>query len=182
VPLARIARIALAVVAGVGVAVLAVVVLGSRDKSTVQQVAGPGRVHPDQGSRHLQPGTPHAGFQYESDPPTSGPHAVTPVKRDDRELSIDETLTALEAGDVVIVYRDPSLRGALRALQSDLTGPFAAAVAAAGQAIVLARKRAGTGAPITAVAWRHSLNTSKPGDPRLREFVEFWLGRGAPQG
>ena len=105
--LRRAGIVAVAVIVGLGIAVLAVVVLGSRDSSTLDTVSGPGQVHPDQGSKHLQPGTPHAGFQYASDPPTSGPHAVTPVRRDDTELSVDQFLTALEAGDVVLVYRDP---------------------------------------------------------------------------
>jgi hypothetical protein len=182
VRLRRSGLVALAVAAGVGIAVLAVVILSSRDDSTFEKVVGPGRLHPDQGSRHLHPGTPHAGFQYASDPPTSGPHALTSLTRDDAELSNDELLTALEAGDVVLVYRDAGLRPSLRALQRDVAGPFDPAVARAGQAVVLALGGSSGGAAITALAWRHSLVASSARDPQLREFVEFWLGRGAASG
>jgi hypothetical protein len=179
VTLRRLGGALLALAAGIGILVLVVVVFGSRDKSTFHEATGPGRVHPDQGSRHLARGASRAGFHYETDPPTSGPHVVTRIPRDDRELSTDEVLTALEQGDVVLVYRNPALRSGLRALQRDVAGPFDPDVAASGQAIVLARKPRGSGAPITAIAWRHSLNTSSVDAPELRDFIEFWLGRSA---
>jgi hypothetical protein len=108
--------------------------------------------------------------------PTSGDHRRDHVTRDRRELTDDQILSALEVGNVVILYdgRDPA--AALTRLQEDVAGPFDAEVAAAGQAVILAR-RAGAG-PATALAWRRVLETDDPQDPRLREFTEAWLGRG----
>src|SRR5207247_4675253 len=102
--------------------VLAVVVFGSRDSSTFHETSGPGQAFGDQGTRHLRAGTPHAGFHYNSDPPTSGPHVVAPVIRDDTALDTDRLLTALESGNVVLVYGDRALRPGLRALQRDVAG------------------------------------------------------------
>ncbi|MEA2271807.1 MAG: hypothetical protein QOI98_515 [Solirubrobacteraceae bacterium] len=179
--LRRVGAWTLALAFGVGVVAVLLVVLGSRDKSTFQDTSGPGQVFRDQGARHLQAGTPHAGFAYNSDPPTSGPHAVSAVTRDDTRLDTDRLLTALELGNVVLVYSDSALRGDLRALQRDVAGPFDPVVASAGQAIVLARGHPVASSRITALAWRHRLLAGSPRDPALRDFVEFWLGRGAPR-
>jgi uncharacterized protein DUF3105 len=181
VRLRRVGGWALALAFAVGVVAVVLVVLGSRDKSTFQDSSGPGQVFRDQGSRHLDPGTPHAGFAYNSDPPTSGPHAVSALTRDDTGLDTDRLLTALELGNVVLLYRDRALRADLRAFQSDVAGPFDPVVASAGQAIVLARGRPVAGSRITALAWRHRLLVDSPSDAALRDFAEFWLGRGAPR-
>ena len=77
---------------------------------------------------------------------------------------------------MVILYDAPQPPPALVQLQEDVTGPFDAEVAAAGQAVILAR-RPGAG-PATALAWRRVLRADDPADPALREFAEFWLGRG----
>jgi hypothetical protein len=63
------------------------------------------------------------------------------------------------------------------AVQEEVSGPFDAEIAAAGQAVILAR-RPGSG-PATAAAWRRLLRAQDPADPALREFAEAWLGRGA---
>jgi hypothetical protein len=57
-----------------------------------------------------------------------------------------------------------------------VAGPFDAELAAAGQAVILAR-RPGAG-PATALAWRRILRAGDPADPDLRTFTEHWLGRG----
>jgi hypothetical protein len=112
-----------------------------------------------------------------ADPPASGPHSGALVTRDRRPISDDQLVSALALGDVVILYEgspDPEL---VR-LQREVAGPFDAEVAAAGQAVILAR-RAGAGAA-TALAWKRILRASDPAEPALREFAEFWLGRGIP--
>ena len=48
---------------------------------------------------------------------------------------------------------------------------------AAGQVVVLGRRPATRG--VVAVAWRRQLRAERPDDPALREFADFWLGRGA---
>jgi uncharacterized protein DUF3105 len=124
---------------------------------------------PDEGPGELQ----EVG---EGEWPTSGEHRRELVTRDRRELTDDQILSALEVGNVVILYEGREPAPALTRLQEDVAGPFDAEVAAAGQAVILAR-RAGAG-PATALAWRRVLEADDPQDPRLREFTEAWLGRG----
>jgi hypothetical protein len=96
---------------------------------------------------------------------------------DRRPITDDQLIHALELGDVVILYDAQQPPPALVQLQADVMGgPFDAEVAAAGQAVILAR-RPGAG-PATALAWRRILRADDPADPALLEFTEFWLGRG----
>jgi len=159
-------RRALLAVAGVVVAVAAVaalvLVLGSRDESQLSAAPqGPGQVQPDG-----------------ADPPAGGPHGDALVTRDRRPLSHDQLVNALALGDVVVLYDGAKPAPALVRLQREVAGPFDAELAAAGQAVILA-PRAGAG-PATALAWERILRARDPADPRLRDFAEFWLGRGIP--
>ena len=76
----------------------------------------------------------------------------------------------------MILYDAPDPGAALAGIQREVAGPFDAELAAAGQAVILAR-RPGAG-PATALAWRRVYQTDDPRDPQLREFAEAWLGRG----
>jgi hypothetical protein len=100
------------------------------------------------------------------------------VTRDRVPISDDQLLRALELGNVVILYDGARPAPALVRLQREVSGPFDAELAAAGQAVILAR-RADAG-PATALAWKRILRAGDPADPALREFAEFWLGRGIP--
>jgi hypothetical protein len=170
----------LAVAAGVlvlaGGLVALVIAFSARDDAQVQRApSGPGQLEPDRGARHL---TGHQHAQVPSGTlPTSGAHQVATIPRDARRLSDDQILHALELGDVVLLYDAATPPAPLRQLQKQLTGPFDAELADAGQAVVLAR-RAGAG-PAAALAWRRELRVSDPADPRLRDFAEAWLGHGS---
>lgn len=155
------------------------VFLGAHDKPGVSQaVSGPGQALPDRGDAHLAAGR-RAPANPGTDPPTSGPHVPTPVTSDAATLSDDQILTALEAGNVVFLYGSPTPPSDLPAVaQSVAAGPFTPDLAAAGQAVVLAR-RAGTRG-ILALAWRHRMVASSASDPALAQFADAWLGRGAP--
>ena len=159
----RRALLVVAVVAVAAAALVAVVlVLGARDDSQLSAASqGPGKVQP-------------AG----AEPPASGPHRRVLVARDRLPLSDDQLLSALELGDVVILYEGSKPPPALVRLQDDVSGPFDAEVAAAGQAVILAPRR-GAG-PATALAWRHILRVDDPADPAVRDFTEYWLGRRIP--
>jgi Protein of unknown function (DUF3105) len=167
------AVVAGALLLGAGVVGL-VVVLGSHDDSQVSAATGPGRLEPDRGAGHLPSG------QHADVPagllPTSGPHRPVPIARDERELTDDQILHALELGDVVLLYDAARPPAALRRLQRETSGPFDPELAAAGQAVILARRR-GDG-PATALAWRRDLRATDPAAPQLRDFTEAWLGRG----
>jgi len=150
------AVLALAGIAAVGL------LASSRDDSNVAAAPeGPGQVQPEG-----------------ADPPASGPHGDAPVTRDRRPITDDQLVGALERGNVVILYDAAKPPPALVKLQDDVAGPFDAELAAAGQAVILAR-RAG-GGPATALAYKRILRADDPSDPALQDFAEFWLGRGIP--
>jgi Protein of unknown function (DUF3105) len=168
-------RRVLVVLVGVAVALGALVglvlFLGSRDDSQLSAApSGPGELQGDRGSSHDGPAEDTA------EPPTSGTHRPELVTRDRRELTADQIIHALELGNVVILYEQQQPSPALERLQEEVSGPFDAELAAAGQAVILAR-RDGAG-PATALAWRRVLRSDDPSDPALREFAETWLGVG----
>ena len=105
------------------------------------------------------------------------PGAPTGITRDARALSEDQIRQALSRGNVVLRYHGTRPPAALRELQDELTGPFDAEIAAAGQAVILA----GGGKTVEALAWGRRLRARSPGDQQLRTFAEAWLGEGAPE-
>jgi len=107
------------------------------------------------------------------------PARATGIPRDARRLSRAQIDGALAAGAVVLGYSSAEAPRALRRLQRELSGPYDAEVAAAGQAVVLARMPGARGT--LALAWRRRLEASGPRDPKLRAFADAWLGRGAPK-
>ena len=162
------------VAGGVFVLLLA---FSARDDAGVDAGApsGPGQLQKDLGSRHLED-TQHVPLEGLTDPPTSGAHHDRLPTAEGR-LSPDEILHSLELGDVILFYDAPRPPAALRSLQRDVSGPFDPEVAAAGQQVILARRP--VAGAVTAAAWRRLLPTDDPADPRLREFAEAWIGRGA---
>jgi hypothetical protein len=175
----RMAGIAATVVVALAGASAILLVLEGRDSSQVQHAAGatagPGRLLPDQGDAHLRPGA--ARPRYVSDPPASGAHVPVAIRRDGAALSNDQLLEALSLGDVVLLYGEPRPPAGLRALADRLAGPFDPALAASGQAVVLARRPGVRG--VVALAWRHELRVAGARDRALERFVSYWLGRGA---
>jgi hypothetical protein len=137
--------------------------------------SGPGQAFPDLGHALLRPGQPRP--RYNSDPPTTGPHLPRATLHNEARLNDDQILEALELGDVVIVYgtRDPP--PGLLAFAVSVAGRFTPGLAAAGQAVILVHRPRYPG--MVALAWDHLLRIAGPADPRLRGFVQFWLGRGA---
>ena len=105
-------------------------------------------------------------------------HLPATVKRDEVQLSDDQLLQALAVGDVVIMYGTRRPPAGLRSLAIELAAPFTSALAAVGQAVILARRPGTVG--LTGVAWTHLVRVRAPNDPLLREFIQAYLGRGAP--
>jgi hypothetical protein len=148
-----------------------------RDQAGVSMTqTGPGSAFPDLGAAHLRPGDKRP--EYDSTPPTSGAHFPLPVTRDEAQLNDDQLLQALELGNVVFVYGSRKPPPGLRSLALRLASPFTPALAAAGQAVILARRPGTIG--VDGLAWAHAVSVRDPSDPRLAEFAQFWLGRGAP--
>jgi len=147
---------ALALVLGAAAVGGGVLLLQSRDDAEVGKAAGPGEQVEDR-----------------------CPARRAPVTRDRRALSRDQIQTALEQGNVVILYAARAPR-ALRRLQRDSTGgAFDAEIAAAGQAVILAENGPPSG--YEARAWGRRLVVGRAEVERLREFTEAWLGEGAPE-
>jgi hypothetical protein len=153
------------------------VVLSSRDDAGIGNApaGGPGELQRDLGSRHLAAGQ-HIPLDGLTDPPTSGAHHPRLPTRDETVLSPDQILHALELGDVILFYGGTRPPEPLKTLQNDVSGPFDAEVAAAGQQVILARRPGTRG--VTAAAWRRLLRVGDATDPQLREFAEAWIGRG----
>ena len=172
----RAAGVLAAIVVAVAGVVGLIAFLSGRDSAPVSRMStGPGQAFGDQGAARLTPGQ-RPPQPYNSVPPTSGPHAPTPVTRDGTPLSNDQLLTALAAGNVVLFYGTPQPPPALRSLAGDEAGPFDPSLAATGQAVILAPRPGTRG--VVAAAWRHLLRVPSPTDPALRQFVRAWLGVG----
>jgi hypothetical protein len=168
--------VSLAISIGV-IAVLSGGLLAGRDDPGVSGTGtGPGIQFRDQGHVHLRPGLLRP--VYDSDPPTSGAHIPVAVTRDDRQLSDDQLLQALEVGNVVFMYGGARPPIGLGALASAVASPFTPALAASGEAVILARQPGTRG--VIGLAWAHMVRVASAGDPLLRSFASFWLGRGAP--
>jgi hypothetical protein len=164
---------ALAISIGV-IALLSGGLLAGRDDPGVTAgQSGPGTQYRDQGNLHLRRGELRP--VYDSNPPTSGPHIPEAVLRDGAELSNDQLLQALEVGNVVFMYGTRQPPGGLEAIAQAVGGPFTPALAASGQAVILARRPGTRG--VIALAWTHMLHTLS--GPDLRGFAQFWLSRGA---
>lgn len=148
--------------------------VSTRDPSGVATREGPGEVLADQCARHT---APPEGFRYATRPPASGPHEPRLARGDERRLSDDELLHALELGNVILAYDARRPPPALQALRDEIAGPYDVELAAAGQAVLLVEHPSAEG--VTALAWARRLRTRDPSDPALREFAEHWLGQGA---
>jgi Protein of unknown function (DUF3105) len=174
--LERVAILLASLALSVGLVALLSGFFSSRDQGALVGANVPGVAFRDLGDATLAAGELRPA--YDSDPPTSGPHVPERVRRDGGALSDDQLLTALAAGDVVIMYGGSRPPAALMSLARSVAAPFTPALAAAGQAVILA-SRPGTGGLI-ALAWTRMLKVARASDPRLRAFASFWLGRGAP--
>lgn len=148
-----------------------------RDQAGVSVASPPvGAQYPDQGDAQLKPGQQHP--PYDSSPPTSGPHVPTPVLRDQTQLSDDQLLTALAAGNVVVMYGTSTPPRSLVAFARQQGGPFSPALAQSGGAVILAHQPGTVG--LIGLAWAHMVHVTAATDPLLGQFTQYWLGRGAP--
>lgn len=164
-------------VLSVGLIVLVSGYFTSRDQAGVSGAAsGPGQAFADLGHGTLAPGQPPPA--YNSDPPTSGAHAADAVTRDGAALGDNQLLQALEMGDVVIFYGSHQPPAGLAQFARSVAPAFTPALAAIGETVIIAPRPGTRG--LVATAWTHLLQTNGPSDPQLRDFVDFWLGRGAP--
>ena len=164
----------LVVVGGI-IALLAVFQARDDPGLTREEASGPGQLQPDRGATHGASAPEISAAEL----PASGEHAPAAAARDATDLTGDEWLHALELGNVILAYGSDEPGDALLRLQDDLAGPYDPELAAAGQSVILAHVD-GLAQP-TAVAWRRTLEFQDPAAPEVREFIEAWLGTGAPR-
>jgi hypothetical protein len=114
---------------------------------------------------HLFPGAPEPVYQ--SDPPTSGPHRLGPRPTGIVDTPIDRPVQVamLEAGDVLIQYKNATDKSALAPL-------------AAPQVTVAPNPTMSQ--PVVATAWTWKLSCRAPNTKALRSFVAKHLGVNKP--
>jgi hypothetical protein len=167
--------VALAITVGL-IALLSGGLLAGRDSPGLYGPGGQlGVRFRDQGDAILAPGA--RAPAYDSVPPTSGAHRPARIVRDARPLSDNQLLTALSAGNVVLMYGTERPPPRLKALVASIAAPFSPALAAAGQAVILARRPAIPG--VLALAWTRLLHVRSASDPQLRSFALVFLGQDA---
>lgn len=175
--LERLAILVAALALSIGLIILVSGYFAGRDQAGVSGTeTGPGQAFADLGHAALRPG--QARPAYDSDPPTSGAHVNRTIPRAGAPLNVDQLLSALQAGDVVILYGASRPPAGLEQFARSVAPPFTPELAATGDAVILAQRPGTTG--VLALAWAHMLHVPRASDPLLREFVGFWLGRGAP--
>ncbi len=121
-------------------------------------------------TQHLLPGAPEPA--YASDPPTSGPHLVTPaLPRGVQSEPVPRPLqvTVLEGGGVLIQHKD-------------LTPRERAAVEALAEPEVVVAPAPVLPAPVVATAWRRRLMCTTVDVAALRDFVAAHRGKVGPEG
>lgn len=170
--------ISLAISVGV-IALLSGGLLAGRDNPGLYGPGGQlGVQFHDQGNGTLPAGAPVPA--YNSVPPTSGAHRSVLIRREATRLSDNQLLTALSAGNVVLMYGTSRPSAGLKALAASIAAPFSPALATAGQAVILASRPAIPG--VLALAWTRLLHVRSASDPQLRSFALAFLGRGARPG
>jgi hypothetical protein len=181
--LERIAIVVISLAVAIGAIALLSGFFTARDQGGVTgTLSGPGIAYRDLGDAVLAPGHPRPA--YDSDPPTSGPHVPTPVRADGAVLTDDQILTALATGDIVLIYGGAIPPPGLAQLARATAAPFTPALAATGNAVILARLPRVDG--IIALAWSRMLpitgmvNVTAGNDAVLKQFIQAWLGQGAP--
>jgi hypothetical protein len=91
----------------------------------------------------------------------------------------DPTATSrlLRAGNIELRYARAADRNALVALADEEAGTDTSALRALGGAVVVTHHP--QPAPVIALAYQRRLRVTSARDPRLRDFVQAWLGKGA---
>lgn len=130
----------------------------------------PGVAVPDQGRQHVALGTP---FEYNSNPPTSGPHFATPSEWGAyaEELPDQVMIHNLEHGGIWIAYQpgiDPSVVTALEAITREF-----------GRKVIMT-PRAANDADVALTAWGRldKFSAAEFSEERVREFIKTWRNKG----
>jgi hypothetical protein len=89
----------------------------------------------------------------------------------------EENDARLKTGNVILTYRRAEDGAVLRALADDIAGPADKTLEATGLAVIVLRRPNQHAGPVVGHALGRRLAVDAADDPRVREFVEYWLGR-----
>lgn len=139
---------------------------------TPEVLAGVVDEMPDEGQDHVANGTT---VEYESEPPTSGPHYASPLAPDIyRQVVPDESLVHnLEHGHIVIFYDPSSLSDESAAKITELNNEYQGAWDA-----VLAAPRPEMENELTLTAWTYKLELDEYDEELIDAFVDAYRGKG----
>lgn len=155
---------------GVGLVALGAIIFGFVQFARRPAAGGPGEFIPDQGAQHVAVGTP---FEYNANPPTSGPHFGTPAEWGVYQEEIHDQILIhnLEHGGVWISYK-PGIDAALVAKLEAFHHEF-------GRKIIVAPRPAND-ADIALAAWNHldKFSASEFSEERVRVFIKAYRNRG----
>ena len=137
----------------------------------------PGVFYPSLGNQHLQPGQTYDG--YNSNPPTSGPHAPTAAPPGIyREPIAKEVLVhSMEHGTVLVLYNCPQGCDDLRQQLEDLVREYGE-----DDRLVLVAPYPDMDATIALVAWTRLDTFDQFDEGRIRRFIEAHERRYNPEG
>lgn len=140
------------------------------DQALLQNV----QQHPSEGTQHVPPDT---DVEYNTTPPTSGPHYGATVSAGfySQAQPAGELVHTLEHGAVVIYYDEdalsPEAEQSLREWASVHTGTWQSVV-------VVPNPYDEVDSPFVLTAWRHSLRMSEYDAEVVQAFLAEYLGRG----
>ncbi|MEX2425246.1 MAG: DUF3105 domain-containing protein [Thermomicrobiaceae bacterium] len=157
-----------------GVIILAPIVMGLLDggDGTPEALAGVVEEFPDDGQDHVEEGT---DVDYETDPPTSGPHYPRWAPPDIyRQVVEDELLVHnLEHGHIVIYYSPEQLSDEAVTKITELTNEYDGDWDA-----VLAVPRPDMENELTLTAWTYMMELDEYDEELIDEFVDAYRGKG----
>jgi hypothetical protein len=94
----------------------------------------------------------------------------------------EENDPRLANGNVILTYRRAEDGATLRELAEETAGPPDPALEEAGAAVLVLRRPNQSAGQVVGHAVGRRIVTESADDPRLRDFVEYWLGRGGGNG
>lgn len=156
-----------------GVIILAPIVMGLFEgDDTPEVLAGVVDEMPDEGRDHVADGTE---IEYESEPPTSGPHYASPAPVElYRQVVPDEYLVHnLEHGHIVVFYSPSQLSDESASKISELTGEYDGTWDA-----VVAAPRPEMENELTLTAWTYKLELDEYDEEMIDAFVDAYRGKG----
>ncbi|MBI4301109.1 MAG: DUF3105 domain-containing protein [Chloroflexi bacterium] len=135
----------------------------------------PGQFFPSQGNNHLAPGETFS--DYDSNPPTSGPHApeTVPWGIYDAPVPKERLVHDMEHGGVIIWYNCPGCDELIQQLK-DLVSPYL------GQGGVVLVPYPTMDAEIALTSWTRLLKLDQFDEGQIKEFITVHLGRYDPEG